>query len=138
MSSTAPTRAQSALRRINIRQMAGRLVTEYSYVLSFSLLLVIGAVVNQNFFSWANISNIFVQSCVIGLIALGMSMVISAGQIDISVGSQVAFIGGLGVLVLNGTGSAMAMLVFCAAAGTVVGLTNGLLISKGKMPEVGS
>ncbi len=136
MSSTVPAKAQSALRRINIRQMAGKLVTEYSFVLSFTLLLVIGAVVNQNFFSWANISNIFVQSCIIGLIALGMSMVISAGQIDISVGSQVAFIGGFGVLVLNGTGSAMVMLIFCAAAGTVVGLTNGLLISKGKMPAI--
>lgn len=136
MSLPATTRAQSALRRINVRHLAGKLVTEYSFVLSFILLLVIAATVNQNFFSWANISNIFIQSCIIGLIALGMSMVISAGQIDISVGSQVAFIGGFGVVVLNETGSVITMLLFCASAGILVGLINGLLVSKGRMPSI--
>lgn len=136
MSVPAFTRVQSALRQISVRTMFGKLVTEYSFVLSFILLVVIAAAVNRNFFSWANISNIFVQSCIIGLISLGMSMVISAGQIDISVGSQVAFIGGFGVLVLNGTGSVLVMLAFCAAAGVVIGLINGLLISKGGMPSI--
>ena len=134
----APTKIEigSSLRRISIRELAIKTVSEYSFVLSFILLVVIAATVNQNFFSWANISNIFVQSCIIGLIALGMSMVISAGQIDISVGSQVAFVGGFGVLVLNATGSAVTMLVFCAAAGMVLGLINGLLVTKGGMPSI--
>lgn len=135
MSVSAPTNAGSALRRINFRELGIKLFTEYSFVLSFILLVILAATVNQNFFSWANISNIFVQSCIIGLIALGMSMVISAGQIDISVGSQVAFIGGFGVLVLNQTGSPMIMLAFTASAGIVIGLINGLLITKGRMPS---
>ena len=132
----AATKVASALRRINARRLAGRLVSEYSFVLSFVLLVIIAAIVNHNFFSWANISNIFIQSCTIGLIALGMSMVISAGQIDISVGSQVAFIGGFGVLVLNETGSVLVMLLFCAATGIIVGLINGLLVTKGRMPSI--
>src|SRR5680860_1550930 len=133
MKLAAPTKVEveSALRRINVRQLAMKLISEYSFVLSFILLVVIAASVNPNFFSWANIQNILVQSCIIGLIALGMSMVISAGQIDISVGSQVAFIGGFGVLVLNATGSALIMLLFCAAVGMLLGLANGLLITKG-------
>jgi len=135
MSVSAPTNVGSALRRINFRELGIKLFTEYSFVLSFILLVILAATVNQNFFSWANISNIFVQSCIIGLIALGMSMVISAGQIDISVGSQVAFIGGFGVLVLNQTGSPMIMLAFTAGAGIVIGLINGLLITKGRMPS---
>jgi len=133
-----PTKVEveSALHRINVRHLLRKLVSEYSFVLSFILLIIIAAMVNQNFFSWANISNIFVQSCIIGLIALGMSMVISAGQIDISVGSQVAFIGGFGVLVLNATGSPWVMLLFCAVAGMLLGLINGLLITKGGMPSI--
>jgi ribose transport system permease protein len=141
MSAPATTKApqkapQPGPRRFNVRNLAGKLVTEYSFVLSFLLLVVIAAAVNRNFFSWANISNIFIQSCIIGLIALGMSMVISAGQIDISVGSQVAFIGGFGVLVLNETGSVLVMLLFCASAGIIIGLINGLLVSKGGMPSI--
>jgi len=122
--------------KLQPRTLGRKLITEYSFVLSFILLVIIGALVNPNFFGWANISNIFVQSCVIGLIALGQSMVISAGQIDISVGSQVAFIGGFGVLVLNRTGSAMVMLLFCAVVGLGIGTINGLLVTKGGVPPM--
>ena len=86
--------------KINIKDIFKKLLHEYSFVLSFILLVAIAASVNKNFFTWTNISNIFVQSSMIGLIAMGMSMVISTGQIDISVGAQVAFIGGFGILVI--------------------------------------
>ena len=131
-----PIKGVAILSGVNPRTLGRKLITEYSFVLSFILLVIIGAVINQNFFGWANISNIFVQSCVIGLLALGQSMVISAGQIDISVGSQVAFIGGFGVWVLNATGSPWLMLLFCAVVGVAIGSTNGLLVTKGGMPAM--
>lgn len=113
-----------------------KLFTEYSFVLSFVLLVIIAAGVNKNFFTWTNISNIFVQSSLVGLIAMGMSMVISAGLIDISVGAQVAIIGGFGILVLNKTGSALIMLLFCIVFGLLLGGINGLLVTKGGMPAM--
>ena len=113
-----------------------KLVSEYSFILSFILLVIIAGVVNKNFFTWTNISNIFIQSSMIGLIAMGMSMVISAGQIDISVGSQVALIGGFGILVLNATGSTIIMILFCGVFGLLIGTVNGLLITKGGMPSM--
>ncbi|MGE5676553.1 MAG: ABC transporter permease [Pseudomonadota bacterium] len=113
-----------------------KLLEEYSFVLSFALLVVIAASVNKNFFSWTNITNIFVQSSLVGLIAMGMSMVISAGLIDISVGAQVAIIGGFGILVLNKTGSALVMLLFCIVLGLFIGAINGLLVTKGGMPSM--
>ena len=62
MKLATPTKVgvESALQRINIRQMAMKLVSEYSFVLSFILLVVIAATVNQNFFSWANIFSRFI------------------------------------------------------------------------------
>ena len=104
---------------------------EYSFILSLILLLVIATCVNPNFFSWTNVTNLFVQSSMVGLIAMGMSMIISAGQIDISVGAQLAIIGGFGIEVLNKTGSAIVMLLFCCAFGIVIGTINGLLVTKG-------
>lgn len=121
---------------INAKYIFKKLVSEYSFILSFVLLVVIAGIVNKNFFSWTNISNIFIQSSMIGLIAMGMSMVISAGQIDISVGSQVALIGGFGILVLNMTGSTIVMILFCAVFGFLIGTINGLLITKGGMPSM--
>lgn len=113
-----------------------KLVKEYSFFLSLVLLMIIAFCVNHKFFSWTNLSNIFVQSSMVGLIAMGMSMVISAGQIDISVGAQVAIIGGFGIEILNKTGSIFMMLLFCCAFGLVIGTVNGLLVTKGGMPAM--
>jgi len=113
-----------------------KLLSEYSYWLSFIMLLALGWYFNPNFFRWTNVSNIFVQSAPTGIIALGMTMVICAGQIDISVGSQVAIISGLSIVVLNQTGNILVMLLFCLALGLFIGTFTGVLVSKGHMPAM--
>jgi ribose transport system permease protein len=82
----------SVFQKYSFKDLIKKLFAEYSYWLSFILLLILAVSVNTNFLRWSNIINIFVQTATTGIIALGMSMVISAGQIDISVGAQVAII----------------------------------------------
>ncbi len=113
-----------------------KLLSEYSYWLSFLMLVALAWYFNPNFFRWTNISNIFVQSAPTGIIALGMTMVICAGQIDISVGSQVAIISGLSILVLNWTSNIWIQLLFCLALGLFIGTFTGTLVSKGHMPAM--
>lgn len=125
-----------SLNKDTAKQLGRALTGEYSFVLSFIVLVFIGAAINPNFFTWGNISNLFVQGCMIGLIAMGMTMVIGAGLIDISVGSQVALIGGFGIQVLNATNNVFIMLLFCVSAGLAIGLLNGLLVTKGGMPPM--
>ena len=131
-----PNIQEKVSKRISIEFIFKKLISEYSFILSFLLLVIIASIVNKNFFTWTNISNIFVQSSMIGLISMGMSMVISAGLIDISVGSQVAMIGGFGILVLNSTGSPLLMVLFSAVFGIMIGTINGLLVTKGGMPAM--
>lgn len=118
------------------KDLGHALTGEYSFVLSFIVLVIIGAAINPNFFTWGNISNMFVQSCMVGIIAMGMTMVIGAGMIDISVGSQVALIGGFGIQVLNATHSVWIMLGFCVVSGLLIGLLNGIMVTKGGMPPM--
>ncbi len=122
-----------------------KLLSEYSYWLSFILLLALGWYFNPNFFLWQNISNIIVQSAPTGIIALGMTMVICAGLIDISVGAQVAIIAGFGTYTLNyvctnpffdGWLGILVMLLFCLLFGAFIGGFNGLLVTKGRMPAM--
>ena len=113
------------LNKDTAKQVGRALTGEYSFVLSFLVLTVIGVCINPNIFTWGNISNLFVQGCMIGLIAMGMTMVIGAGMIDISVGAQVALIGGFGIKILNATNNVWIMLLFCVAAGLGIGLING-------------
>ena len=48
-----------------------------------------------------NLLNILRQVSFVGIIGLGMTMVITLGGIDLSVGSLVAFLGGIGILFMN-------------------------------------
>ena len=126
----------SVFKKYSFKDFIKKLFAEYSYWLSFILLLVLAVSVNTNFLRWSNIINIFVQTATTGIIALGMSMVISAGQIDISVGAQVAIISGLGIVVLNFTNSIWLMFAFCLLLGTLIGSLNGLMVAKGNMPAM--
>jgi ribose transport system permease protein len=125
----------------------GKLLKDYSYLLSFALLLVVAYINNTNFFNWRNITNIFVQSGTSsGIIAFGMTMVICAGMIDISVGAQVAIVSGMSISVFNdlithfpaldGGLGVVSMLIFCLVFGLLIGTFNGLLVAKGHVPAM--
>lgn len=106
-------------------------------VLALIVLVAIGAMMNSNFLSAANITNVLARSAFIGIIAVGMTFVITAGGLDLSVGSMAAFIAGLMILVMNaalpslGVGIPIILLGMVVAlfAGIVAGLLNGFLIT---------
>ncbi|WP_432667410.1 ABC transporter permease [Wukongibacter baidiensis] len=110
-----------------------RIYAEYTYIFSFIGLVIIAAITNDNFLTYSNLSTLIMQSAIKGIIALGMTLVIISGQIDLSVGSTTALVAGLGVVVLNSTQSILLMLLFCIIFGTALGMINGLLITKGKI-----
>lgn len=88
-----------------------------------------------------NLLNILRQVSFVGIIAMGMTLVITLGGIDLSVGSLVALLGGAGILLMNAlmsrqTSEGIAVVAAFAAilvGGTAAGWLNGLLIAKGKL-----
>ncbi|MBM2292998.1 ABC transporter permease [Sulfitobacter pseudonitzschiae] len=106
-------------------------------ILALVVLVIVGAALNGNFLSAANITNVLSRSAFIGIIAVGMTFVITAGGLDLSVGSMAAFIAGLMILVMNAMLPAMGPgwpLVFVGmltamVAGTLAGFVNGFLIT---------
>lgn len=95
----------------------------------------------SDFVNPENLLNILRQWSFVGIIAIGMTFVITLGGIDLSVGSLVAFLGGLGIWVLNrliahGTGETTAMLAAFAVmivVGAAAGALNGLLVTLGRI-----
>ena len=78
-----------------------------------------------------NLINVLRQNSMMGLVALGMTIVIITGGIDLSVGALLA-IAGVVAAKLAGSGSAVAILGGLAAA-TVLGLVNGVVIAKARI-----
>ena len=69
------------------------LVLDHIIEILLILLVAVMACVSSNFFTVTNIMNILRNQALKGVIAFGMTMVIISGQIDLSIGSQVALAG---------------------------------------------
>ncbi|CUJ88409.1 Ribose transport system permease protein RbsC [Shimia thalassica] len=105
------------------------------------LLCIIGFSLNPAFLSEGNLSNLLTRSAFIGIIAIGATFVITAGGIDLSVGSMAAAIAGVMIIIMNnavdmlGTGVAT-VLLGCGCSillGIGAGWINGVLTTKGKI-----
>lgn len=101
------------------------------------LLLILGAVSNDNFLTVNNLLNVFARSAFVAIIAVGATFVISAGGLDLSVGSMVAFVASLMIMFLNSGLIADPVLMLVAAMALAVaigigcGLANGIVITRG-------
>lgn len=106
-------------------------------IVALVVLIIVGALLNPNFLSMANITNVLARSAFIGIIAVGMTFVITSGGLDLSVGAMAAFIAGLMILVMNsalptlGVGLPVVLLGIATAivAGLAAGFLNGFLIT---------
>lgn len=123
------TQPSRATRSVNLKVLGP--------ILALVVLVIVGAALNGNFLSAANITNVLSRSAFIGIIAVGMTFVITAYGLDLSVGSMAAFIAGLMILVMNamlptmGPGWPLVFVGMLTAmvAGTLAGFVNGFLIT---------
>ena len=104
----------------------------------FGLLLVLGLFslssdVRPYLFTGGNFKIILIQTVIVAIGALGMTMIIVSGGIDLSVGSVVALTSVLGATLLvrgYSTAATMALVILC---GGVIGLINGAVIAAFRM-----
>ncbi len=93
--------------------------------------LVIGlTIASPNFFTETNLSSVIRQTAVINVMALGMTLIIISGGIDLSVGSILAMGGLLGTMAMAHGYSIPLGIAFGIGAGLFCGFVNGLLITR--------
>lgn len=108
---------------------------ELSAAAAFVVLLLTVGIVSPSFFSAANLRDLMISNAPVLIVAVGMTLVIIAGQIDISVGSQFAVCSiAAGVLAKSLPMPFVGLLVI--AAGCVLGAINGLLVAGVKIPAI--
>jgi ribose transport system permease protein len=98
------------------------------------LVLAIG-LWTPNFLKPGNIANIAAQTAVIAIVAMGQQLVILTRGIDLSVGSNLALATVIGALAFQAVDSGPLVIVAMLAAGTVVGLVNGVVYVYGRLPH---
>jgi ribose transport system permease protein len=89
-----------------------------------------------SFLTSLNLLNVGRQISLLGIMAVGMTFVLIAGEVDLSVGSTYAFSGlATGMLIIDGWALAPALCVGLLT-GVAIGLLNGLLSTYGRLPSL--
>ena len=107
-------------------------IQEKSAVVVFLFLFLISALRYKQFFTPINLINLFRQSSIIGVIAVGMTFVIITGCIDLSVGAIVAVCGILAARMC--TVNIVAAILVPLCVGALIGIINGTFVTKLEVP----
>ncbi len=119
----------SLLQRFIARSEFGPFVLLVAEITIFTL-------INPTFLSAGNVTNLFAFTPELGLIALGMTMLMTAGEFDLSVGS----VFGLTPVIMwtlynQGTTSLEVGFVIALALAAFIGFANGWFVTKLKIPS---
>ena len=110
----------------------GRFYDKYGVMVVFIVIFVISCFLSPKFMKMGNLLNIMRQISMFGILSVGMTYVIVAGGIDLSVGSVIALVCVISANVVNTYGIIPA--IFAAVAiGAAVGLINGIGVTYGKL-----
>jgi len=112
----------------------GQLIINNAALTALVLLMILFSIVSDRFFSTINMINILTQVSVTAIIAFGMTFVITAAQIDLSVGSILA-LAGMIFMALSVAGVPVFLgVIITMAIGGFIGLFSGYLVTYFKLP----
>jgi ribose transport system permease protein len=99
------------------------------------LLVALLSVLSDVFLSFENVGNVLKQSAVICVLAIGQLLVILTRGIDLSVGANLSLSAVVGAIVWRDQGSATLAVLAALTTGCVVGVINGVIFVKGRLPH---
>lgn len=109
---------------------------EVSVAIAIGALAVILLAIAPGFFEPANLLNVFLANVPVLIIAIGMTLVVLTGQIDISVGSMFAICGVMaGWLAVVGVPMPLVAVGTCVT-GIILGSLNGVLVGYARIPSI--
>ncbi len=116
--------------------MIGRYRRELSVALTFGLLLLALRVAAPRFYEGDKLPSILVSSAPILVTAVGMTLVILARQIDISIGSQFSVCGIVAALLARAGVPMPLVLLATLLTGAGFGALNGILVAGLRLPSI--
>jgi ribose/xylose/arabinose/galactoside ABC-type transport system permease subunit len=91
-------------------------------------LIIAGAFLSENFFSWTNLMNLMRRVTVNGVMAIGFTMTLLVGGFDLSIGATLSMCAVLCVGIEKSSGSAAMGMAAAIGAGLAMGALNGVLM----------
>lgn len=123
--------AETGKKFLGMNQTELNLFTKRYGITFVMLLMVVGlAIASPTFRTSGNVLSILLQVSINGILAMGMVFVITAGGIDLSIGSMLALTSTIVGVILTQTGNVVLACAVSIAATTLFGFLNGILVAK--------
>ena len=100
------------------------------------ILCVVLTIVSDKFLTYNNLMSVLKQTTFTALLSTGMLLCLITAGIDLSVGANATFCACIcGMLVKGGMNNSFVLIVIAIVAGTLIGLINGLLLTRLHLPH---
>ncbi|SHM43023.1 sugar ABC transporter permease [Gracilibacillus kekensis] len=110
-------------------------VRAYTMIVALVAIWLLFSMLNDAFLTPRNLSNLFLQMSVTAILAIGMVMIIVAGQIDLSVGSLVGLTGGVAAILNVWLGMhPILVILLTVLLGALIGLFQGWWVAYRAVP----
>ncbi|MGI3775901.1 MAG: ABC transporter permease [Janthinobacterium lividum] len=136
MGSTSAAVATGGRPRLPGRLAGMRRSTVFYPLVGLVVVCVVMSFASDTFLSAGNVTNILRQVSINAIIAIGMTLVILTGGIDLSVGAVMALSGTLMAGLMAGHVPGALAILACLCVGLGFGLANGAFVAYGKMPPI--
>lgn len=113
----------------------GELFKKYNLLLLLLIFIIIASFLSPSFLTVKNFLNLLQQASIPGVVAIGMTLVIILGGIDLSVGSVAAFSGMICSILLSKNVNFVVAIIISLILGIALGTLNGILIAKFQLPD---
>jgi ribose transport system permease protein len=131
---TAPAPAVLDREQGHVRRLVGG--HEIGILVATLLIFLFCAVFVQNFLTGSNLLSVAQQIAFVGIVGTGMTFLIVAGEIDLSVGSQYGFLSVMMAYTITEVGVPVALAApLVLVGGALIGLIQGLITTAFKIPS---
>jgi len=110
------------------------LMEKVTVAIALLIMMTFFSIVSPYFLKINNLMTIALQTSITAITAYGMMFVIISAGVDLSIGSTIAFSGIMVTIMINHNLPTWLSIIICIALGTIVGVLNGFLISRMKLP----
>ena len=111
---------------ISVKSKFGDFLRTYAILLVLAGLVLLFSLITPYFFTWSNLTNIFVQQSYVVIAAVGLSFIMISGGMDLSIGFQMSLIGVTTAALHMWYGFSLPLAIVCGLLlGVILGLFNG-------------
>ena len=109
---------------------------EWFTILLLVVEIVVFGIVSENFLTGQNLATVLRNSTHLAIVAIGMNIVMLMGGVDISVGPAMGIVAIIAGWMLLAGISPWLIFPVAVATGIAIGLINGLIITRGRVPDI--